>query len=139
MFNLCLKSLQSGEGLSDPRQVVEVSAAMAGRLVEMRCQRPGDLNTAMRSVESEYGIGYSMLWGLRYRRDHVKDVAASVFFKLRSAYEAECSKQLRKLEHETFVARQIASSSDPAVREAGTVAEHARKARRVPQTVRARR
>lgn len=123
-------------GLSDPRAVVEQAAKFAAGLVRLKARGPGDVPNAMRSVEREYGVGYSVMWGLRYRRDRVKDVAASVFFRLRDAYEAECSKQIRKLEHESYVARQIAGPSDPAADEADAVVENARKARRVPPRVR---
>lgn len=122
--------------LIDPKGVVSAAGDLAEGITQMRCRRPGDLVNAMRSVEAEYGVPYSVLWALRYRRDRVKDVAASVFFKLRSAYEAECTRQIRKLEHETYVARQLAGSSDPGARAAELVVGHARKARGLPAPVR---
>jgi hypothetical protein len=131
MVKSLLPILQNSEAMSDPRYVVQAAAAFASGLTLMRSRGPGDIPNAMRSIEREYGIGYSFLWGLRYRRDRVKDVGASIFFKLRAAYEAECSKQIRKLEHEVSIARQIAGASDPDVCTAQTVVQNARPTRRI--------
>lgn len=55
-----------------------------------------------------------MLWRLRYRRP--KDVLASVYFTLRSAYEAECARQIDRLAYELELTKATAGTDSRAVR-----------------------
>lgn len=97
---------------ADPGAVVESAAATAAKLTTLRSRGPGDLDNAMRSVARAAGVPYSVLWRLRYRRSHVRDVATSVFFRLQAAYQAECERQVRKLQNEIDVGRRAGAAPD---------------------------
>lgn len=62
--------------------------------------RNGDIDGAMRQIEREYGVDYWTIWKLCYRRSTIKDIGVSIYMRLQAAYQAECAKQLRKLQHE---------------------------------------
>ena len=76
-------------------------------LIQHEMKGPGDLENAMNRIASRYGISFSTLWQLRYRRP--KDLSASTYERIAKAYHAEKSRQLRLLQAElaTFEARTI--------------------------------
>ena len=78
----------------------------------------GDILGAMRQIEREYGVDYWTIWKLRYRRSTIKDIGVSIYMRLQAAYQAECEKQLRKLEHEIEITEAIAGADSDAVRAA---------------------
>lgn len=84
-------------------------------LTRMRSRGPGDTENAMRSIEREYGVDYWTLWRLRYRKSALRDIGVSAYMTLKAAYEAECERQLRKLQHEIIVTEAIAGPASPAV------------------------
>lgn len=90
-------------------------------LTRMKARGPGDTENAMRAIEREYGVDYSFLWSLRYRRERLKRVSHAVFERLKAAYQAECQRQMRKLEHEIVRTEAIAGSASSAVRSAKTL------------------
>lgn len=84
----------------------------------MKARGPGDTENAMRQIEREYGVEYSFIWSLRYRRDRLKRISKSVFERIEAAYRAECERQMRKLQHEIVITKQIAGPDSHAVRSA---------------------
>lgn len=80
---------------------VDLARNYADRLVLREARGPGDMEEAMRRVEAKTGIGFSTLWGLRYRPPKTIDV--SVFQRVRGAYLALCERQLATLKHELEV------------------------------------
>ena len=95
----------------------------ANELVRREARGPGDMENAMRRLESRYGIPWRMFWSLRYRPP--TDVLTGLYFKLHDAYRAECGRQMRKLEHEIAITKIIAGPDDRAVRAAETILEKA--------------
>lgn len=87
-------------------------------LTRMRARGPGDMENAMRSLERDYGIDYWFIWQLRYKRDRLKFLSVSIYDRLKAAYQAECERQVRKLQHEITTTEQIAGPDNAAVRSA---------------------
>jgi len=96
--------------------LVEQANAWAKMLIHGESRGPGDLDNAMRRVGRKYGIPYSALWRLRYRKP--KDIWASVYVKLQAAYLAACERQKRKLAHETAISKALLGPDDPVVLQA---------------------
>ena len=84
-------------------------------LTRMKSRGPGDTENAMRQIEREYGIDYGLLWSLRYRRNQIKSISISAYQKISAAYQAECSRQMRKLRHEIEITEAIAGADCAAV------------------------
>lgn len=76
------------------------------------------MENAMRSLERDYGIDYWFIWQLRYKRDRLKFLSVSVYERLKAAYQAECERQMRKLQHELKITEQITGADSHAVRTA---------------------
>lgn len=81
---------------------VEEATDWARALVRRECRGPGDIEPAMRRLEARYGLPYSTLWRLRYRKP--KDIMVSIYARLQAAYLAECDRQQRLLRHERTIA-----------------------------------
>lgn len=79
---------------------LDEAARWSRDLTRMRSRGPGDTENAMRSIEREYGVDYGTIWRLRYRRSSLRDIGVTAYMLLKAAYEAECQRQLRKLENE---------------------------------------
>jgi hypothetical protein len=92
---------------------VDRAVTWSKELTRMKSRGPGDMENAMRNIEREYGIDYTVQWALRYRKP--KDILAGWYFKLKAAYEAECSRQMRKLQHEIEITKAIAGADSDAV------------------------
>jgi hypothetical protein len=95
----------------------------AGALVQREARGPGDTDNAMRRISQRYGVDYGALWSLRYRPP--KRIFADIYFQLRAAYEAECERQLRQLEHELTITREKAGSDRASVRAAQALVDAA--------------
>lgn len=80
---------------------VEEASEKASWLVRREVRGPGDLLPAMTRIESRYGIPYSVLWALRYRKP--RDLLVSTYARIIAAYDAECERQRRLLDHEQAV------------------------------------
>lgn len=80
---------------------VDQAAEMAKTLVHREVRGPGDLDNAMRRVERKYGVPYSTLWALRYRKPN--DILVGAFLKVAEAYEAQRQEQIKRLEHERSI------------------------------------
>ena len=79
------------------------ASAWANELVRRESRGPGDMENAMKRLEARYGIGWRTFWQLRYRPP--SDVLVGVYLQLKTAYEAECTRQERLLRHEREVAK----------------------------------
>ena len=77
--------------------------AWANELIRRESRGPGDTENAMHRLETRYGIPWRTFWQLRYRPP--SDVFVSVYLKLKTAYEAECARQERLLQHERHVTK----------------------------------
>ena len=100
---------------------VEQAANWAKDLTARESRGPGDLENAWRRLEARYGVPASTFWALRYRRP--KDILTSLYFRLRAAYQEECSRQIRKLEHELAITKAISGPYDAAVAAAQAVVD----------------
>lgn len=92
---------------------VEQSRAWATALVRAECRGAGDKGPAMRRVARRIGVAFSRLWALDYRPP--KDVPASMYQRLARAYLAMREDQIRRLEHDIEITRQIAGDGARAV------------------------
>ena len=86
-----------------PTAFVDDAASKARWIVQREVRGPGDLDNAMRRVEARHGLPYSLLWSLRYRRS--KDILTSYYVAILNAYEAECERQKKLIEHERAITR----------------------------------
>ena len=89
---------------------------LAKELVMRESRGPGDMENAMRRLESKYGIPWRVFWSLRYRPP--TDVMTGIYRRLLAAYLAECERQERLLRHEIEITKIKAGPDAPAVRAA---------------------
>ena len=94
---------------------IDQAAQWSRDLTRMKARGPGDTENAMRQIEREYGVDYGYLWSLRYRRDRLRIISHSIYERLAAAYQAECSRQIRKLRHEIEVTEKVAGADCAAV------------------------
>lgn len=95
------------------RGLVEQATIWARALVQREARGPGDIPAAMHRLAARHGISHHAFWTLRYRAP--RDVAASIYFRLKEAYEYEIQRQLRLLEIELAVSRAKLGASHPVV------------------------
>ena len=105
---------------------LDQAAQWSKDLTRMKSRGPGDTENAMRQIEREYGIDYGFLWSLRYRRDRLKIISASIYEKIAGAYQAECGRQMRKLQHEIYITEKITGPDSDAVRAAKALVREGR-------------
>jgi hypothetical protein len=70
----------------------------AKSLTRWEARGPGDLENAMRRLETRYGIDSNTLWSLRYRPP--KRIFVDVYEQLRAAYQHERERQRKLLDNE---------------------------------------
>ncbi len=104
---------------------LDMAARWSRDLTQMRTRGPGDIENAMRAIEREYGVDYWVQWRLRYRRSALKDIGICVFMALQNAYRSECERQMRKLNHELAITKEIAGTDAASVRSAVALLEQA--------------
>lgn len=97
---------------------LEEAARWSKDLTRMKSRGPGDTENAMRLIEREYGIDYWQIWKLRYRFNQISDIGVTVYMKLQAAYQAECERQLRKLQNEIVRTEEITGPDSHSVRSA---------------------
>ena len=85
---------------------VDHAAGMARTMVERETRGAGDTENAMRRIEMKFGVSYSDMWALRYRKP--KAIWAHVFDRIKAAYEAQRHQQMRALQHEAEITAKIA-------------------------------
>lgn len=95
--------LQGGNEMSDADFVSEASG-WARRLTQSEARGPGDMENAWCRLEARYGVSWRTFWALRYRVP--RDITASVYHRLRSAYEAECERQMCRLQNEIEITKE---------------------------------
>jgi hypothetical protein len=100
---------------------LDEAAEWSKSLTRMRARGPGDTENAMRSIERDYGVDYWLLWRLRYRQSVLKDIGITAYMRLKAAYQAECERQMRKLQHEITRTEAIAGVDCAAVGAAKTL------------------
>lgn len=101
---MCKKYLRGVQKMSAESFVAD-ARKWAERLVMNEYRGPGQMDRAMDRVSQKTGIDRNVLWGLRYRPP--KDILASVYFQLKTAYEAEVHRQDRLYRHERAVAHAL--------------------------------
>ncbi len=99
-----------------PAELVDEAARIANDLAAREMRGPGDLPNAMERLERRYALPSRSFWSLRYRRP--KSICASILLKLLAAYQAECERQMRQLQHEIEITRLATGPAHPAVRAA---------------------
>lgn len=119
---MCKTSLQSEQAVTDAAYV-ERAATWANWLTQSEARGPGDRENAWRRLETKYGITFGAFWALRYRRP--KAILTSIYFRLQAAYEAECQRQLRKLQHEIEITKAIAGADHAVVASIEAVVDEA--------------
>lgn len=72
-------------------------------LVQRESRGNGDTENAMRRLEQRFGISWRTFWSLRYRPP--KDILIGTYMGLKHAYQAECERQIRLLQHEIEIAK----------------------------------
>lgn len=97
---------------------VAEAAEWAAKLTKDAEQTHGSKEAALEAVARKTGVNHSTLWSLRYRKP--KDIAVSIYMKLKGAYERELIRQKGLLQHELEITRQMAGDCD-AVRKAQAV------------------
>jgi hypothetical protein len=92
--------------MTDANAVVDDAAKWSGALWNKTYLGMGDTQeAAMYRAAQKYGVEPGTFWSLRYRRP--KDILASVYFKLKAAYEQECERQEARLRHELELTKQV--------------------------------
>lgn len=94
---------------------VAQAAKWADDLTKDAEQTHGSKEAAIEAVARKTGVNHSTLWSLRYRKP--KDIAVSIYMKLKGAYERELVRQKGLLQHELEITRQVAGDCN-AVRKA---------------------
>ena len=97
---------------------LDEAAEWSRTLTRMRARGPGDTENAMRAIERDYGVDYWILWRLRYRKSSLRDIGVNAYMRLKAAYQAECERQMKKLQHEITITEQIAGPDSRSVRSA---------------------
>lgn len=98
---------------------VDQASAWAKRLTQSEARGPGDIENAWHRLESRYGVPWRTFWALRYRQP--AEISAGIWLLLKSAYQAECERQLRKLADEVKITKAIAGPDDVTVAAAEAV------------------
>ena len=97
---------------------LDEAAEWSKSLTRMRARGPGDIENAMRLIEREYGVDYWLQWRLRYRRSALKDIGVSAYMRLKTAFQSECERQIRKLQHDIEKTEAITGPDDDVVAKA---------------------
>lgn len=97
-------------------EYVDRAERLTRAMVERETRGSGDTEAAMRRIEMKYGVSYSDLWALRYRKP--KRIWADVLERIRAAYEAQRQEQMRRLQHDIEITKAISGADCAAVRAA---------------------
>ena len=103
---------------------VDEAAEWAKALTRNEARGPGDLENAMHRLEVRYGVPWRTFWALRYRKPEW--ITALTYQRLRSAYQAECERQMRRYEHELEITKAKAGASETLVSAAVVVVRKTR-------------
>ena len=95
--------------VTKPADYVAEAAEWAARLTNEAERKTGKTDTALETVARQTGVNQSTLWRLRYRKP--KDLAVSVYMKLKTAFEAAEQRQIERLQHEAEIARSLGEAN----------------------------
>lgn len=95
--------------VTKPVDFVAEAAEWAARLTNEAERKTGKTDTALETVARQTGVNQSTLWRLRYRKP--KDLAVSVYMKLKTAFEASEQRRIGRLNHETEIARSLGEAN----------------------------
>lgn len=85
---------------------VNQAKGWANGLIRSAHRGPGDTtDAAIHRAAVKHGLDPKVLWRLRYRTP--KDMLASVYLKIKTAYEAECERQEARLRHELEITKAL--------------------------------
>jgi hypothetical protein len=108
---MCRTSLNGAQKIMTDLSAVDEAAVWADQLVSRVYRGPGDtIEAAHHRAEKKYGVPAQTFWALRYRRP--KDLLASVYRQLRSAYQQEVERQEAKLRHELECTKLLPATPD---------------------------
>lgn len=110
MTNQSLNGKQTMNVAAISAMDVEEAQSKAKALCEREWRFHGDYESAMHRVSAKYGIPFGTLWGLHYKKP--KTVISGVLGAIRLAYQAECARQLAKLEHELSITKERKNDAD---------------------------
>lgn len=90
---------------------VEQAKGWTNGLIRASHRGPGDtVDAALHRAAVKHSLDPKVLWRLRYRTP--KDMLASVYVKIKAAYEVECERQEARLRHELEITRALPASPD---------------------------
>lgn len=96
--------------MTDATSLVDDAVRWSGALWNKTHSGMGDTQeAAMYRAAERYGVEPGTFWALRYRKP--KDILASVYFKLKAAYENECERQEARLRHELELVKALPSTT----------------------------
>lgn len=105
-----------------PADLVDEAAYWAAKLTD-EAAKTGKTDTALETVARQTGVNTSTLWRLRYRKP--KDLAVSVYMKLKAAFEAAEKRQTERYHHEEAIARSLGvANSDVLLRTTGALVNY---------------
>lgn len=100
-----------------PAELVNEAAQWAAKLTDEAERKTGKTDTALETVARQTGVNQSTLWRLRYRKP--KDLAVSVYMRLKAAFEAAEKRQYERDKHAATIAGSLgAANSDVLQKEA---------------------
>jgi hypothetical protein len=108
----CRESSMSDATITDADELVAEARGWSAALLARVYTGPGDtLEAAMHRAERKYGVPAQAFWSLRYRKP--KDILASVYLRLKAAYEHEVARQEAKLAHELALTKEMLGDAAP--------------------------
>lgn len=96
------EDLRETQNLKAADYVAE-AAKWADDLTKVAEQTLASKEAALEAVARKTGVNHSTLWSLRYRKP--KDIAVSIYMKLKGAYERELVRQEGLLRHDNEISR----------------------------------
>ena len=104
--NLCRRETKPMTDLAMEDLPVIQAKGWADGLIRASHRGPGDTtDAAIHRAAVKHGLDPRVLWRLRYRTP--KDLLASVYLKIKAAYEAECERQEARLRHELEITKAL--------------------------------
>jgi hypothetical protein len=102
----CRREAKAMTDMTADNLPVEQAKGWANGLIRSNHRGPGDTTeAAIHRAAIKHGIDPKVLWRLRYRTP--KDMLASVYLKIKAAYEAECERQEARLRHELEITKAL--------------------------------
>lgn len=93
-----------------PAELVNEAAKWAAKLTDEAERKTGKTDTALETVARQTGVNQSTLWRLRYRKP--KDLAVSVYMRLKAAFEAAEKRQYERDKHAATIAGSLGAANN---------------------------